>query len=445
MQLSLMHRGVAIRLFAVFSWLLATFALADFASGALVTWDRTAGDPGNWTDAVNWTGDVVPSSVTADEARIDNAGIAVINAAQGAVSTGAVTLGSNTGTSGTLRLTGGSLTTTNTDLRIGGNSNTTGGTGVLEQSGGDLILNAGNVNMGLGNAGAIGTYNMSGGLMRVNSATIVAVGNRGTGIVNQSAGTVYVRGASYTGTPPEGQVNLGRGAATANGSGSYTLSGGDLTVALLRYGQAVTTSGPASTNTFNLQGTGKLTVRDILIVNTAATNSFNFTGGTLTATNVLMPLTNNGGTLAPATLAFGIGANNQPIDPASVVTSPIGITTFSTSYTQSSGTLAVDVDVAASDLVRVTGIANLAGTVAVNELNTFDPALGSIFDVLTAQDIVGTLTPAGTTPSGRSYSVSIVPGGNGELLRLTVVPEPGTFSLLIAAAFGLLIWRRRAR
>jgi hypothetical protein len=107
-------------------------------------------------------------------------------------------------------------------------------------------------------------------------------------------------------------------------------------------------------------------------------------------------------------------------------------------------TLAVDLDVAASDLVRVTGVANLAGTVALNELNTFDPALGSIFDVLTAQDIIGILTPTGTTPSGRSYSASIVPGGNGELLRLTVVPEPGIFSLLIAAAFGLLIWRRRA-
>jgi hypothetical protein len=237
------------------------------------------------------------------------------------------------------------------------------------------------------------------------------------------------------------QVNLGRNAANAGSNGTYTLSGGDLTVAALRYGNAVQTSGAPSVNTFNLQGTGLLRVDSINVINTGtATNTFNFTGGTLTANTVNLPLlTNAGGALSPAVLSFAAQDN-----PADVVTNPIGTMNVNGAYTQTApGRLLIDIGAGGNDLVNVTGPAVLAGTVEVNALDGFDPALDSFYDVLTSPDITGILAPIGTTPGGNFYTASVVPGGAGEVLRLTVVPEPGAITLLGAAGLGLLARRRR--
>src|SRR4030095_9902352 len=128
--------------------------------------------------------------------------------------------------SGTILMSGGSLRT-NFDIRVGGNASATGGTGLFEQSGGDIFMNGGNFNVGFGLT-AVGVYTMSGGTLIENSGAIFAVGNRGIGTVNQSGGSIYVRGASAVGTSV---VQLGRNAAANGngfGSGRYDLSGGIL-------------------------------------------------------------------------------------------------------------------------------------------------------------------------------------------------------------------------
>ena len=63
------------------------------------------------------------------------------------------------------------------------------GVGTLEQSGGDINLNGGNLNVAVGAAAefADGTYTMNGGTLRINAGNIYAVGNRGNGTVTQSA------------------------------------------------------------------------------------------------------------------------------------------------------------------------------------------------------------------------------------------------------------------
>ena len=433
---------------------LAVAALAGVtgsASGATIVWDGEPLVPGNWTEPTNWAGDVLP--VAGDSAQVNNGGIAVIDAAQGPVTTGSVVLGNQLNETGTLRVTGGSLTTTTTDIRIGGNGNATVGNGVgtLEQTGGDIVMNAGNLNVAIGAAAefADGTYIMSGGSLLINSGTIYAVGNRGNGTVNQSGGSAYVRGAAFNGAIPQSQLNLGRNAATAGSSGTYTLSGGDLTVALLRFGNADQTSGTPSVNTFNLQGTGLFRVGDINVVNPneagLVTNTFNFTGGTLVARNINLPaLTNAGGRLSPATLEFGSAAGAQPTNAADVVTSQVGTMNINGAYTQAApGVLLIDIGSAGNDLINVTGPAVLAGTVEVTELDGFDPSIGSFYDVLTSPDITGLLTPVGTTPGGNSYAASVVSGGAGEVLRLTVVPEPGALGMIGAVGLGLLARRRR--
>jgi hypothetical protein len=150
-------------------------------------------------------------------------------------------------------------------------------------------MNGGNFNVGFGLT-AVGTYTMSGGTLIENSGAIFAVGNRGLGTVNQSGGSIYVRGASAVGTSV---VQLGRNAATTGngfGSGRYDLSGGILATAFIRYGQVVSGAGVIDTNTFNLRGAGRLITGTIEIFNTAATNSFNFTAAFSPQTRSAFPL-----------------------------------------------------------------------------------------------------------------------------------------------------------
>lgn len=396
---------------------------------------------GNWDNPANWNNTNAPGNIPAagDDSRVNNGGTAVIDASQN-ISSLFVILADNTGTTGNLIVSGGSLTTSS-DIRIG-NGGTAGGTGVITHSGGAITQTGGNLNVGFGDT-AVGTYDMSGGSIAINVGGILAVGNRGMGTFNQSAGSVYVR--NTTGTS---QINLGRNVASSKSSGAYTLSGGSVTTASLRYGNAAG-SAASSTNIFRLQG-GSLTVSNIAVINTAAENSFIFSGGTLTALSVGMSLTNSGGTLSPASLSFG-SAGVAPNTAAEVVTSQIGTVAFTgaNGYRQSAGgNLAIDISDTANDFVSIGsgGSAIIAGTISLSLLGGYDPAIGSSFDILTAGSIANTALVSGQTPSGFGFDSSVVPGGTGgQLLRVTVVPEPGTLALFGVSALALFIRSRSLR
>ncbi|MHA3770630.1 hypothetical protein ACXR0O_03720 [Verrucomicrobiota bacterium sgz303538] len=414
-------------------------------SALAVNWSNTG--IGNWVDGSNWATGSPP--IGAEVGLINNGGTALIDVTMN-VFTGSVTLADTTGTTGNLRMTGGSLTTTNTDFRIGGNAASGGGTAVFDQSGGSVLLNAGNVNVGFGTT-AKGTYNLSGGSLQLNSANIIAIGNRGIGILNQTGGTIFVRG-NGTNNTLAGVINLGRNVAASGGSGTVTLSGGTIAVAKVQFGNAVQTSGDPSTNVFNLQGSGRLLTDSISIVNTAAANSFNFTGGTLVAESIGLSLTNNGGDLSPAMVDFSLPGNNideLPID-------PIGTTIFggNSSYTQgAAGTLSIDIAALGfNDFVSIgsdpslVASASISGKISVRLLNGYEPALGSTFDILSADSITNSASIIGTTPAGNIFAPSTVIGGDGrEVLRLTVVPEPNTGFFLIVASAVLFSSRFRRR
>jgi hypothetical protein len=389
------------------------FFTASPCLAVTVTW---IANTGTWDTPGNW--DLNRSPVTGDLGLVTNGGTITINSSISAASTG-VSLGNGTGTTGNLEITGGSLTTAS-DLRIGGNGND--GTGVATMSGGSISISPANLNVGFGpatNSAANGTFNISNGsLMVQNAAAIMAIGNRGTGTVNQTGGAVFARSTGAT----LSLLNLGRGNSNPIPSnGTYNLSGGSVTVASLTFGNGVFAG---ATNTFALSGTGALTVGTISITNTAATNNFNFTGGTLAVANVNISLTNNGGTLKPGGLDF------TALTAAAVPNDPTGTMTFGTnaSYTQNSGTLAIDIDGPGSnDFVSIgagatsNGSAVLAGTIAVTLLGGYNPALGTTFDILTADAIANSATMAGLTDSGNRFAPSIVDGADGrKVLRLTV-------------------------
>jgi hypothetical protein len=423
----------------------ASLFLGAQIHAATVTW--TAGT-GNWIDGPNWNTGAPPNSGTADIALIDNAGMVNINPLE-AITTGSLTLGSVASTSGTVIMTGGTLTTTNTDIRIGGNALTTaGGTGRLDQSGGDILMNAGNLNIAIG-PGTMGTYNLSGGSLTINSAAIMAIGNRSMGTVNQSGGTLYVRSQA---NPAAGVIQLGRNIAATPGFGTFTLSGGTAAASLFKFGETNQTSGEKAVNTFTLQGTGTLLTGTMSINNPAANNTFNFLGGSLTATTISLPITNNGGTLRPATLFFGDTAGNlPPLTPAGLTTNLIGSTTFTgnNSYTQTAaGNLSVELALSGNDLIDIgatgTGSATLDGTISLSLLNGFDPAPGSTFDILKADSIVNNAVLTGATPSGRTFASTIITGGDGrQVLEVIVVPEPTSLAFAALAGLPMCAWRYR--
>jgi hypothetical protein len=400
------------RLFTVFTALFVS--TQGFAAN--IFW----GNPGagNWNVATNWVGNVVPGN---DDARITNGGIAIIDASQD-ISTGFATLGDSLGTTGTLQMTGGKLTTISSDIRVGGNAAAAGGTGYFDQSGGLLTMNFGNFNIGFG-TNAHGTYNLSGGSVLLNTAAatvVLAVGNRGVGIVNQTGGSFFIKAGN-------GFVQLGRNVATGTGWGYYNLSGGSLAVGRLIFGDAAGIAG--STNIFNLSGTGVVRVGTIYVKNTSASNSFNFTGGTLLVTNLGMSLRNSGGLLNPTFFDFGNAVDTESL--ASNIIATLTFTNPVTSFVQEpAGTLAIDISSSGNDVVDLgagsaLGTAALAGTLKIHFVNNFNPPPGVFFDILTADSVTNTAAIEGSTVDGNRLAPSITTAPDGRaVLRLTVVEPP---------------------
>ena len=405
---------------------MAAFAICSSLQLRAATIAWTNASIGDWITPANWAGGVVPGN--ADDARITNSGIAVIESAQ-EITVGSITAGDVLGTTGTVRMIGGKLTTLNSDVRIGGNSATAGGTGFFEQSGGIVTMNAGNFNLGFGHS-AHGTYTLSGGALIMNTASaIVAVGNRGSGTITQSAGEFFLKAAN-------GFVQLGRNAATNTTTphGTYALSGGSLATGRLIFGDAVGTNG-VQTNVFSLSGTGVVRTGTFYVKNTTASNHFNFDGGTLLTTNVGFPLRNSGGILNPTFFEFG---NANATNTETMVSNSIATLTVSsnspTFYVQEpAGTLVIDIagpgnnDMLNLGAGSAVGDVTLGGQIIVNLLNNYDPDEGTPFDIVVADSITNNAAVVGFTPRGRSFWPLLEFMGDGRaVLRLYVVATPST-------------------
>jgi len=115
----------------------------------------------------------------------------------------------------------------------------------------------------------------------------------------------------------------------------------------------------------------------------------------------------------------------------------LGVYGMADYFMGSTDRLLIDLASGGNDFVNVEGIADLDGVLEVSLLGGFVPTSDMTFDVLTASSIDA--TDLSLTRGFRAY---VVPGGNGEILRITV-PEPATLSLLAIGGLGLLARRRR--
>lgn len=259
----------------------------------------------------------------------------------------------------------------------------------------------------------------------------LSIGLNGSGTLNINSGGAVsnVLGLIGWGTLSHGQVNVSAGSTwTCTGNTYVGLSGSAslsiLTGGTVRIGgsKLVIANSTGSSGQLYLSG-GTLDLQNHNIQAGSGAWLFSFTGGRLAnpATVTLGPtFTQSAGTLAP------------------------GATTIAGAYTLGSGgTLEIELagagGVPGVDLDRLTvqGAATLAGILDVKTIGSYVPQAGQTFDVLTATAIDADNL---TWPATSAFTGQIVPGGSGQILRLTAVPEPHTLWLGIA---GALILRRR--
>ena len=99
------------------------------------------------------------------------------------------------------------------------------------------------------------------------------------------------------------------------------------------------------------------------------------------------------------------------------------------------------------DMISIEGTLSIMGSILVdlidlddptNPTNLYDPAIGSTFDVIVAQNIVdlGGSFVLPTFDDGRTFTQSVVHVGSVDVLRLMVIPEPTTAVLL---ALGIVV------
>ncbi len=161
----------------------------------------------------------------------------------------------------------------------------------------------------------------------------------------------------------------------------------------------------------NLNNAGTLTLETALYAGRTITQSagtWTFAGGNLRAN-----LTLNGGTITGTGTITGALVNNATVQ----IGAAPGTLTISGSYTQgSAGSLTAQIGGAAVgtgyDRLAVSGAVTLAGTLNLTQINSYDPAIGTLFDIITYGSRSGTFTTVtgAAIGGGKQFTVSYPAG-----------------------------------
>ena len=381
-------------------------------------------------------------------------------------------IGRESGT-GSLNMTGGTITKTGDEKFIIGHNN---GVGTAVQSGGTISANN-ELYIGNENAGARGTYTLSGtgalnvanevvvgresgtGTLNVNGGTITTTGNgnmyigrrNGTGTLNQTAGVISVIKEFGVGTRDDNKIgtgtyNLSGGSLSAannifigkelGSSGTLNITGGTLgTSDKLQVGHNQATgnlthsagtvnvqnevyigneNGASSVGTYTLSGTGVLNVGNEFIVGRDnGTGTFNLNGGTVNAAKI------SGGT-GSATVNFNGGVIKAKRDESNLIEN------LDVANVQSSG---IKVD---SNGFNVSTSQVLTGTGGLEKSGVGQLTLSG------ANTYAGTTTvAAGTLRIEKAGLNAIVDAtANTLVAEFTSTPAPGSYPILSGSLAG---------
>lgn len=416
---------------------------------------------GTGTGTLNVNGGTFDSSIL--KLGFEGDGTGIVNQTAGTVTANLwVDLASNAthpNTSGTYNLSGGLLVSKAGDGILVGNV----GTGQFNQTGGQVDAYK-DLRLGHGNGGS-GTYTQDDGTVNVGKRLRIGQANGGTGVYNLNGGTLNI--TSVAGSTPEWiEVGGGEGSPgpPSTGMGTFSITGGTLnnpgslriglegTGVVNQTGGTVntgTTSGNISlansggSGTYNLQG-GVLNASGGVIEAGFAGSDFNFTGGKL------MNVGSFGGTLEQegGILAPGASPGTMSID---------------NDYLLSSGIYQVEIDAISNDLLDV-GVnvdldADLNGadtTLAVELLGGYSPMLGETFTVIVSDATVsGTFASLDTSLAtlGAGLAWDVVYNDQSVVLEVisnplaaagAAVPEPAS-GVLMLLGVGVGLMRRRRK
>jgi hypothetical protein len=297
-----------------------------------VTGDLVLGNQATGNGTYNLSGSGVLNATNAN-ARIivGAAGTGTFNQTGGSATAYGLSVGNNSGGSGSYTLDSGSLTVTGT-TGFGGSIVGASGTGVFTQNGGThntTFMVVGN------NSGGNGTYNLNGGNLTVAGAvTVQAAGS--TGAMNVAGGDLSAANVTNNGTfsYSSGSITLagGSGTLTNNAGGQVNFSGTGTRIlnGNLANAGTVTLSTAAQVNDLaNTGGTINLGANNITVTgdytnsNFGSGNSFNNHAGVtgsgliLAAGDTALSISGTGisnGTSSTPTLSLGnvhVGANNS--------------------------------------------------------------------------------------------------------------------------------------
>jgi autotransporter-associated beta strand protein len=354
-----------------------------------------------------------------------------------------IAVGTGTGNTASMTVSGGTLNFTGTGLvgspcgsqcpalRVGD----FGGTGLLTQTAGTIVIGAANVagSINIGNQGGIGTYNMSGGILQlgvlgdVNTAGLYAIG-RSTTDTRNSVGVFNISGTALVDVQQGEFINADRDAAGTLATTSSTINqtGGTLRV---RQGANLWLSGMnnagALDSVYNLNG-GTLEIGDGRLQDNylggGGAYQFNLGNGTIRVIDSAL-VTSVNGILTGGTAATGVQLDTNGIGATwNGVLSGTGwlvktgagtlnlggVNTFTGGTAFNGGTVLVD---ATSDLGATSSALSFnGGTLQLGATFLLDPKTGNT-------SMVG----AGTIDTGVFYnSYSGVITGSGALTKTGV-------------------------
>ena len=217
-------------------------------------------------------------------------GVATLTISGGSLSVSDVLrLGNGSSGNGTLNMTGGAINKTGNGQFLVGHNN---GVGVVAQSGGAISVNN-ELYIGNENAGASGTYTLS-GAGELNVANEVVVGREGgTGTLNVDGGTITTTG--------NGNMYIGR----RDGTGTLNQTAGVISV-IKEFGVGTRDENQIGTGTYNLSG-GSLAATNTIFIgkDLGSSGTLTMTGGTMSTNDKLQighnqatgVLTQSGGTV----------------------------------------------------------------------------------------------------------------------------------------------------
>ncbi len=305
------------------------------------------------------------------------------------------------------------------------NLNTIGSTGALTLSSNANFTTVGNfTNSGKLTINSGSTFGVTGTLSNLSSGTLTGgtytVG--GTLQLASANGGITTNAATLTLTGTSAKILDGSSNALStfnNNTGTFALaSAATLTTASSNFTNAGTVT-VAKGTTLTVGGTG---------------HSYSQTAGTTNADGILSAGTNGtvaltGGTIQGSGTVKGNTTNTSGTFSAGDA-GKAGLLTITGNYTQlSSGTLnsnigGTTVSTQYSEL-KVSGTASLGGTLAVTLINSFTPAIGNTFTVLTATSVTGTFTNTTIAiNSGEHFVISYT----STSVVLTVVSGPASVS-----------------